>query len=100
METEEEEAERDRHVGGDEIANFLWVAVRTGTGVDREDGPGADIVSTGVTTDGISGDGPGDVQGQTMTQGMSHQLTANYHHSHINHNSEFGMTLVGLTTCN
>ncbi len=44
METEEEEAEGDRHVVGDEIANFLWVAVRTSTGVDCEDGPGAGVV--------------------------------------------------------
>ena len=55
----EEEGEEDRCEEGDEIANFLWVAVRTA--VVFEDGPEAEAVWTGVTTDGTPEDGPGSV---------------------------------------
>ena len=55
----EEEVEGDRYQEGDEIVNFLWVAVRTVVVV--EDGPEAEVVWTGVTTDGTPEDGPGAV---------------------------------------
>ena len=53
----EEEVEGDRYEESDEIANFLWVAVRTAVVV--EDGPEAEAFWTGVTTDGTPEDGPG-----------------------------------------
>ena len=43
----EEEVDRDRYEEGDEIVNFLWVAVRTVVVV--EDGPEAEAVWTCVT---------------------------------------------------
>ena len=55
----EEEVEGDRYQEGDEIVNFLWVAVRTVVVV--EDGPEAEVVWTGVTTDGTQEYGPGAV---------------------------------------
>ena len=48
-EEREEEVEGDRYEEDDETANFLWVAVRTVVVV--EDGPEAEAVWTGVTTD-------------------------------------------------
>ena len=42
LEETEEEVEGDRYEEGDEIANFLWVAVRTVVVV--EDGPEAEAV--------------------------------------------------------
>ena len=61
-----EEVEGDRYEG-DEIVNFLWVAVRTVVVV--ENGTEAEAVWTGVTTDGTpedavtSVDGPEDGSG-------------------------------------
>ena len=61
---EDRSEERSEEVGGrcqegDEIVNFLWVAVRTVVVV--EDGPEAEAVSTGVTKVDGPEDGPGAV---------------------------------------
>ena len=53
----EEEVEGDRYEEGDEIANFFWVAVRTGVTTDGtpEDGPGA-VTSVDGPEDGSGAD--------------------------------------------
>ena len=48
---------RERYKEGDEIANFLWMAVRTVVVV--EDGPEAKAVSTGVIPHGTPEDDSG-----------------------------------------